>query len=257
MLRTIIERISRGKSLKRRLPTRFGHTSLYVSPDAQLKYLKPGDAAFDPELLKVVDDYICEDSVIWDIGANVGVFAFGAASIARKGSTLAVEADIWLAQLIKKSILLPENCGLNMQVIPCAISDRNGAASFLIANRGRASNSLEISGGRSQSGGVREKVNVPTLTLDTLLDCFPTPTFLKIDVEGAEALVLRGASRLLADIRPIVYIEVGGEANLEVAGILKENSYVLFDGSKPIKQQEPSNSCAFNTMAVPQEKQNA
>jgi len=151
MLRTLAERLSRGKFLKRTLPSRFGHAPLYVSPDSQLKYLKFGDDAFDAELLKVIDEYISEESVVWDIGANVGVFSIGAATIAKKGSVLAVEADIWLAWLIGRSLLLKENDGLKIQVLPSAISDRNGIATFLIASRGRASNSLEVAGGRSQS----------------------------------------------------------------------------------------------------------
>jgi hypothetical protein len=107
-------------------------------------------------------------------------------------------------------------------------SDRNGVATFLIASRGRASNSLEVAGGgRSQSGGVREKVTVPTLTLDTLLDYFSYSTFLKIDVEGAEAFVLKGAKRLLSEIRPTIYIEVGSEQVKEVTKILIESDYAL------------------------------
>lgn len=251
MLRTILERISREKSIKRKLPSRFGKTSLYVSPDAQLKYIKPGEAAFDSELLAIIDEYIRDDSVIWDIGANVGVFAFGAASIAKNGFTLAVEADIWLAQLMRKSLHLKENAELNMQILPCAIADKNGVATFLISSRGRASNALETTGGRSQFGVIREKNTVPTLTMDTLLDFSDAPTFIKIDVEGAEVIVLEGSEKVLQQVRPIIYIEVGSEANEKVTKIFQANDYVLFDGSKPVKEQQPQSFCTFNTLAIP------
>lgn len=257
MLRTIVERLSRGKSMKRRLPSQFGRTPLYVSPDARLRYLKPGKDAFDNELFRIIHEHIREDTVVWDIGANVGLFAFGAASVAKKGSVLAVEADVWLAQLMRKSLQLKENCGLNLQVLPCAIADKNGVATFLIANRGRASNALEVLRGRSQSGGVRETATVPTLTLDTLLDFFSPPSFVKIDVEGAEAMVLRGAARLLSEIRPIIHIEVGREANEEVTFILHKAGYELFDGSIPIHEQKPVSFCAFSTLARSQESVNA
>jgi FkbM family methyltransferase len=254
MLRSILERLLREKHLKRRLPLRFGRTPLYVSPDAQLKFLKPGDGAFDSELLSVISEHIREDSVVWDIGANVGVFSFAAASTAKKGKVLAVEADIWLAQLITKSLRLKENQALNIRVLPCAVSDRNGVASFLIASRGRASNALETTSTRSQSGGIREKTTVPTLTLDTLLEFFDSPTFVKIDIEGAEAMALRGAGRLLAEVCPVIYIEVGAEANEAVTSILSKAGYVLFDGSVPLKEQAPIDRCAYNTLAMPREK---
>ena len=96
-------------------------------------------------------------------------------------------------------------------------------------------------------------MTVPTLTLDTLLDYFSYPTFLKIDVEGAEALVLKGAKRLLSEIRPTIYIEVGSEHDKAVTKILIESDYALFDGSLPIREQKPATSCAFNTIAVPHE----
>lgn len=253
MIRSIIEKFSRGHSFKRRLPLEFRCTPLYVSPDAQLKYLKIGVEAFDVELLRIVREHVREDSNVWDVGANIGVFAFAAASIAMKGSTLAIEADNWLVQLMRKSLLLKDNVSLNIQILSSAVSDRNGIATFLIANRGRASNCLQVAGGRSQAGGIREKVTVPTLTLDTMLEFFSPPNFVKIDVEGAEAMVLKGASRLLSEIRPTIYIEVEGASKNEVTAILKNNSYELFDGSKPLKEQRPLSLCTFNTVAISKE----
>jgi FkbM family methyltransferase len=254
MLRLIAEKLSRGRYLKRRLPSRFERTPLYVSPDSQLKYLRFGESGFDSELLRVIDEHIREDSVVWDIGANVGVFTFASASVAKKGMVLAVEADIWLAQLIRKSSQLRDNCGLSIRVLPCAISDRNGIATFQIARRGRASNTLEITGGRSQTGGIREIVTVPTLTLDTLLEFSGFPSFVKIDVEGAEAMVLNGAGRLLSEIRPTIYIEVGKVVNELVTSIFSKADYVLFNGSIPVRGQIPVTSCSFNTLAMPREK---
>jgi FkbM family methyltransferase len=251
-VRTVLERLARGRILKRRLPGRFAPTELYVSPDAQLKYMKPGAEAFDADLLRIVDTQIREDSIVWDIGANVGVFAFAAASVARRGMTLAVEPDIWLTQLMRRSQRLGKNRALNVLVLPAAVSDRDGIATFMIARRGRASNALESVGGRTESGGARDMQTVPTLTLDTLLDCVAPPTFVKVDVEGAEALVLRGAQRLMRDVRPTIYVEVGREHSDELAKLLTAHDYALFDGAHVRNEaRTPISTCAFNTLAVP------
>ena len=229
MWRRLAERLGRKRLLKRRLPSEFGGTPLYISPDAQLKYLRFGRSAFDADLLRLASEEIEPNSTIWDIGANVGVFAFAAASRALPGGyVLAVEPDDWLANIIRRSAALPENSRLAVQVLAAAISDKVGTRTLLIAERGRASNALQ-GAGRNQMGGVRDRVPVRTFTLDHLLDSYPMPDFLKIDVEGAEYQVLQGASRMLSDARPKIYVEVGSDLSDSVTAKLREHDYVLLD----------------------------
>lgn len=250
MLKTIAKRLSRGKIIKRRLPEEFGKSPLYVSPDARLQHLRIGGKGFDQELLRIVAKEIHTDSIVWDIGANVGAFAFAAASIAKQGSVLAVEADIWLVQLLRKSANLKANQYLNLEILPVAISQQNGIAKFLISKNGRAGNSLESAGGYTNvTGGTREVITVPTLTLDTLLDFYPYPTFVKIDVEGAELEVLKGGSQILNEIRPSFYIEVGNECRKNVTQLFQQSNYQLFDGYRKV-----ISSCIANTIAIPIEK---
>jgi len=231
LLRTTLEKISRRKTIKRKISVCGHRIPILVSPDAQLKYLKPGDSSFDKDLIDIVEKYISVDSNVWDIGANVGVFAFAAAAVARKGSVLAVEADVWLADLLRRTASFDEYSDQELAVVPVAISNSNAVASFMVAARGRASNALETaSGTRSQMGGVREIQHVPTLTLDTLLDSFPEPDFIKIDIEGAEYMALQGATCLIAKVRPIFYIEVGRDSSALVIEKFEEADYAVFDG---------------------------
>jgi FkbM family methyltransferase len=254
LLRSLVEYLARGVVLRRRLPADFDRTPLFVSPDAQLKYLSVGEGAFDERLLNVAREFIGESDVVWDVGANVGVFTFAAASKAKSGQVLALEPDLWLAMLIERSARLKRNRELNVSVLAAACSDHDGAATFLIAERGRASNALEAAGGRSQMGGVRQRKVVPQLRLDTLLGSFPPPTFVKIDVEGAELDVLKGASKLLQQVRPKLFVEVG-EANRQgVTAILRDADYRLFDVASPPAERTPLETCPFNTLAIPAEK---
>jgi FkbM family methyltransferase len=228
-----------------------GGLSLYVSPDSQLKYLKPHAAGFDDMLLRLAREFLKKDSVVWDIGANVGVFTFAAKGVAIEGRVLAVEPDRWLAQLLQRSSRLQPERASQVAVLCAAISSRNGTAEFSIAKRGRASNHLAAVGGWSQTGGERERFHVPTLTLDTLLEDFPAPTFVKIDVEGAEVLVLGGARRLLHEIRPTFCIEVGEEHASAATLLFHQAGYDLFDAARSFSGQQPSEFCSNNTLAVP------
>lgn len=250
MLRTMAERLARGMAFKRTLPSWAGGLQLYVSPDAQLKYLKPGATAFDLTLLNLARSHIRSDSVVWDVGANVGVFTFAAAGIARDGEVIAIEPDYWLGQLLHRSARLQGNRALRIAILTAALAEHNGVSELSIARRGRASNYLVAAGGWSQAGGERERVRVPTLTLDTLLEHFAVPTFVKIDVEGAEALVLRGAKQMLEKVRPMMYIEVGSGNSPEVSELLMGAGYRLYDGRKPLDGQAPMRACTQDTLAV-------
>ncbi|MFG6102890.1 FkbM family methyltransferase [Leptothoe sp. EHU-05/26/07-4] len=254
VLRKLAEQLSREKTFIRRLPSKFSKTPLFVSPDAQLKYLKLGAEAFDKELLDIALECVNKDDVVWDIGANVGVFTFAAASIiGTKGHVLSVEPDIWLANLIQRSTRLRENQNLSVDVLPVAVAENCGIETFLVATRGRASNVLAKAGGRSQMGGYRERNFVPTFSLDDLLKISEKPNFVKIDVEGAEVNVLKGSRKILSESRPIIYCEVGTEYRAEITEIFHSFQYKVFDGNLPKVSRFDNEKCAFNTLAYPTE----
>ncbi|HWT01934.1 MAG TPA: FkbM family methyltransferase [Pyrinomonadaceae bacterium] len=240
MLRTIAERISRGVTLKRKLPEEFGGLTLYVTPDSSLKYWQRDIGKVDPWLLGMAKELARPGSVVWDIGANVGLFAFACAGLG--SSVLAVEPDEKLSALLRQSAVINH---LPVVVHSVAVSDRAGTAAFHVAARGRASNHLGAAVS-SQTGGTRETRTVETATLDSLLDSHPAPDVLKIDVEGAEAEVLRGASKVLA-LRPRILIEVAESRADEVTRILRAYRYELFDAGT----HEPVGRAVWNTLALP------
>jgi predicted RNA methylase len=82
----------------------FGDAPLLVSPDSTLAYWRRDLSRVDPFLLSVVRELVRPKMVVWDIGANVGLFSFAAASLGAQ--VVAVEADTWLANLIHRSTML-------------------------------------------------------------------------------------------------------------------------------------------------------
>lgn len=225
MLRTFLEQMSRGVVLKRKIIVNNTRWPLYVTPDAQLKYLSFRKNAFDSDLVNLAERFVKQSSIVWDIGANVGVFTFASASIATQGTVVAVEADIWLASILRKTAALPAYKNSPICIVPAAVSDQSSIQKFLIANRGRAANALASVGGRSQMGGIRETHYTPSLTLDSMLEVFPKPSFIKIDIEGAELLSLKGATNILRKARPLLYIETANK-DKEVVELLASYNYL-------------------------------
>ena len=248
--RRLLELWARGKIFTRTLVVHGQPYPIKISPDAQLKYMKLGDAKFDCDLVDIAEAFVQENSIVWDVGANVGVFTFTAAAIATKGTVVSIEADAWLAGLLRQTRNLLPYRDKDVRVVPVALSESNGIATFQISARGRASNALEIAGGRSQMGGVREKQYVPTLTMDTLLASLPAPDFVKIDVEGAEVMVVEGAEKLMREVRPIFYIEVGPSASKDIIAAFKQVNFEIYSqvGEHLI------DTCTNDTFFVPIEK---
>jgi FkbM family methyltransferase len=252
MMRQLLERMSRRVVLKRRLPRELGGGAIYVSPGAALNHWRFDLRKVDPMLFDLASELVRPGDVVWDIGANVGMFSFAAAALAGDtGRVLAVEADTWLVGLLRRSAACRAGDRAGVEIYPSAVSDRIGVARFKIAQRGRASNYLESAPGSNQTGGVREIQLVPTITLDWLLDHFPAPNLVKIDVEGAENRVFRGATRLLSEIRPAITCEIFEQNRQEVDPLLKGHGYTLYDAELPAGRREPLGSSATNTLACP------
>jgi hypothetical protein len=71
-------------------------------------------------------------------------------------------------------------------------------------------------------------VNTTTLDDYVFLDDAEPPAVVKIDVEGAEALVLRGARRTIAQFRPVLLVATHGpDVHSEAIGLLRTYGYKI------------------------------
>lgn len=253
LLRRSVEYISRKLVFKRTLPFPFDKTKIYTTPDSALKYLKIGKAGFDQDLLMIVERYVGVNDVIWDIGANVGLFGFAASQKnGGKHNIYLVEPDVKLANIISKSI--KENSDRSVDLLVAAIADEVGITKLKIAERGRSSNFINLVEGRTMSGGVRSSYYIPMLTLDYLSEKLKKPDFIKIDVEGAELLVLKGGAKLLNDIKPTIYCEVGNNVAKEVLSLMQQHGYEIYDPNRKITDNNKLNECLYNSLFIHKSK---
>jgi FkbM family methyltransferase len=235
MVRKILRRLSRGVVLKRHMPGEFGRHPILVSPESALSYWRWNLGKVDPFLLSMVRELVRKDMTVWDIGANVGLFSFAAASLGAR--VLAVEADPWMADLLRRSAQLN---GLLVTVLPVAVSDTFGISKLHVSKDGRASNSLSGDG---------DAQPVVTIALDWLLGRFAVPDLVKIDVEGLEAAVLSGAPQVLQH-RPAIFCEVTQNHD-EVARLLRGAGYRIYAAREPEPDRRPLLNPSRDTLALP------
>ncbi len=135
-----------------------------------------------------------------DVGANVGFYTrIGSALVGESGRVFAFEPLSSALRLLKMNT----ESLTNVVVDARALSDHDGEADFHVREQGDTSSLLP--------GDAGSRVSVGVTTLDARLlnegDAPKRIDFIKIDVEGAELGVLRGATKTIEKYQPLVYFE--------------------------------------------------
>lgn len=164
---------------------------------------------------------------VWDIGANMGALSILSAKHGN-GSVVAFEPlEENLSRLRTHLDRNPDISG-RVRLAQTAVSDRDGEIEFSTPG---PKDQCQI---RDERIGLNwhpdaATVTVPTITLDSFMQgCNEAPDLIKIDVEGAEALVLTGARDVLSTYRPTLLVEVHGPEIAErCRTILESHDYEI------------------------------
>jgi FkbM family methyltransferase len=162
---------------------------------------------FEPAETECACEYARTGTVAIDVGANIGMFTIPLArAVGESGRVLAIEPAAENVERLESNLLLNRLC--NVEVKPMAAADKPGQLLLKLGADPAFHSTTEIVRGREAEGGV----TVPADTLDNVWEAAGTPpvSFLKIDTEGGEISVLRGAERLLRTHRPAILVEAKG-----------------------------------------------
>jgi FkbM family methyltransferase len=171
--------------------------------------------------------YLKPGMVVFDVGANVGVYTFSAATrVGSTGRVIAVEPTLSCVKCLQETIQIN---GLQQVVVyGVAASNTEGSVSFKFSSSSELNE--VVSNDASQENGLTV---VPCLPLDTICtrENIQRVDLIKIDAEGHELSVLQGALNVLATSRPVIlYENIAGisGANLPVYDFLKAQGYQLY-----------------------------
>jgi FkbM family methyltransferase len=161
------------------------------------------DGVHEWEELQFCLGYLRPGEHFVDVGANVGVFSTLIGTRIPGVRITAVEPFPPVRADLEANLALNH---LDITVVGSAVSDAEGEATFEVLDRD-VLNRLALSG--SEGGG--RGITVAVTTLDQLVGDDP-PALVKIDVEGAELSVMRGAERLLSEASPVLLFEHAGHS---------------------------------------------
>jgi FkbM family methyltransferase len=161
------------------------------------------------------------DTVV-DAGANWGVHALYLGRLV--GATGRVHAFEPHPQVVEELRWHLQRNGMShVTVHNCGLLDRAGQLPFVLGDNSKTSH---IKG--PQEGEAQTTTNIPCLTLDEVIEQAAPVSLrlIKVDVEGAEAQLLKGAERTIQRYRPHLVVELHNpEQDLEVASLLAQWNY--------------------------------
>lgn len=176
--------------------------------------------------------------VFVDIGANVGLYSAllsRLARVAQGNRFVAVEANPETARRLRRSL-----AETSVQVIDRALSDHDGELHFAPG----------VTSGvfGATSAGAANSVTLPCSRLDSP-DLPNGDLVLKVDVEGHELEVLRGADRLF-DAERVKVVYVDGYSAMELPQFLRERGFTFYDGRtlQPSTEAPPYSLLAVHAM---------
>jgi|GEM_PF-1569809 len=172
-----------------------------VSDDDYLKTVMVGKT-FEPHMVELYRALVCKDDVVADIGANIGLTTLLFSSLASR--VFAFEPSPSTYNILITN--LARAGATNVEAVNIGLGDKTESKTITFSknNRSGAFVSDKICPKR---GHLTEEIKI-----DTLDNYFSSqkvmPTFLKIDVEGFEQNVIKGAKKILAETKPIVVMEM-------------------------------------------------
>jgi FkbM family methyltransferase len=157
---------------------------------------------YEQELVSL-EKFLSSGSVFIDVGANMGIYTLVASRlVGRAGSVIAFEPSVQSFPLLKQNIAL--NDLTNVLALPVALSHETGRAT-LYHGPDPVCNSL---GKHPSWHSDAEEVSTDSLDNVVKRTSLNRLDLIKIDVEGAEELVLRGALKVLTSMRPVIIFEI-------------------------------------------------
>ena len=171
---------------------------------------------YERETQRVFEQSVRSGAVVYDVGANAGFFTLLASKLAGPaGKVYAFEPLPRNLAVLREHVRL--NGVTNVEVLPLAISDRAGTARFAAADD-------PAMGGLSERG----VLEVETASLDTLRGTLEPPSFIKMDIEGAEHVALTGAMEVLRAAKPVVLLSAHGYVQHDLCtALLRDLGYTI------------------------------
>jgi FkbM family methyltransferase len=182
----------------------------------------------------------------WDVGANIGYYTWLLKSASLGLRAVMFEASPANAELIRTT--LKRNRLPGVELIAAGASDCQGEGYLRVDSLAGATSTLDNSAEQTfeeQHWGIPSgKTAISLVTIDDERSRRTRVDFIKIDVEGHEAAVLRGAQHTISSDQPILFVECFHPEHVCLEHLEREG-YRFIDGDRLQAQVDPGTTNYF------------
>lgn len=216
-----------GAAMNSSLPVVVGEHQIELKTDTAIEFRRARTQMHERDVLEHFTDRLHPSDLVWDVGANVGLYtAFGGVIADETVAIEPVPANV---------TALSRNLSLNdledeTTVISAALG--SAAAAVTVPADAEPGENHTLIWQNSSTG----QVSVPIMRGDDLISSgeAPPPTVLKMDIEGGEAHALDGLEQALDGVR-LAYVEVHGKRLKEIGKTSDEVIRTLEDAGFEIE----------------------
>jgi FkbM family methyltransferase len=188
----------------------------FAVPNWLSNYRADSFSTKEPETIEWIDS-MTEGSVVWDIGANVGIYSCYAAR-RRNCRVFAFEPSVFNLELLARNIFLNE-LTKRVTIVPLPLSDELSLNSLNMTTTAWGGAMSTFGQSYGHDGEAMQKIfEFQTIGL-SMVDAvellrIPQPDYIKMDVDGIEHLILKGGMPILAKTKGIL-IEINDKFNTQ------------------------------------------
>jgi FkbM family methyltransferase len=179
--------------------------------------------------------------VAYDVGAHWGFMSLALSKLVGKTGKVFAFEPIPENQLAIDKLIAINRLHQVIQVTPLVLGESNGKTRMLLRECSSMHQLEEVYQGKGSN--IYSMVYVESCTLDSFIfeRGNPSPQLIKIDVEGAEELVLKGALRTLEVYKPTLLVEIHGPQNaFKIWELLQDTGYNWYHLARGVRQQNAS-----------------
>jgi len=207
------------------------------------RYYKYFSDNYEENNIAFLKNYIVKGMCVVDIGAHIGLYSVLLGQLVEKnGKVYSFEPTPSTYSVLSKTIKI-NSLQKTVSIFKMAISDRSGVTTFFVdQNKASVSNTLVKSIGLKAQ---KNELEVKLISLDEFQKLEKTSRidFIKIDAEGAELSVLKGADNVISRFQPLIllglhpdHIVEFGDSLIEIWNFISIREYEVIYNNKKIQK---------------------